>query len=70
MDKKNNQVWRMLFLISQIGITMLTTVFMSLAIGYFIDRHFGTKLIGWFIVIGVIAGVRSVCILIKKYLEK
>lgn len=70
MDKKNNQVWRMIFLITQIGITMLTTVFLSLTIGYFIDRYFGTRLIGWFIVIGVIAGVRSVYILIKKYLEK
>lgn len=70
MNNNNNQVWRMVFLISQISITMLTTIFMSLGIGYFIDKKFDTRLIGWFIVIGVIAGIRSVYILIKKYVKE
>lgn len=70
MKKNDNQVWKMLFLITQIGFTMLTTIFMSIAIGYFLGKWLGKNLVGWFIVIGVIAGVRSVYILIKKYLEK
>lgn len=70
MNGNNNQVWRMIFLISQIGITMLTTIFFSMGIGYFIDREFGTKLMVWFIIFGVIAGFRSVYILIRKYLGK
>ncbi len=68
MKNDNNQVWKMIFLITQIGFTMLVTIFISIAIGYFIDKRFGTRLIGWFVVIGVIAGIRSVYILIRKYL--
>lgn len=70
MKKNDNQVWKMLFLITQIGFTMLTTIFISIAIGYFLGKWLGKNLVGWFIVIGVIAGVKSVYILIKNYLEK
>lgn len=70
MNRNNNQVWKMIFLISQIGITMLTTVFMCLALGYFVDYIFKTRLMGWFIVLGVIAGIRSVYILIKRYVDE
>lgn len=70
MNRNNNQVWKMIFLISQIGITMLTTVFMCLALGYLVDYIFKTRLMGWFIVLGVIAGIRSVYILIKRYVDE
>lgn len=70
MNGNNNQIWRMIFLISQIGITMLTTIFFSMGIGYFLDKKFGTKLLFWFIIIGVAAGFRSCYILIRKYLGK
>lgn len=68
MNKNNNQVWKMLYLITQIGFTMLTTVFLCMGIGYLVDKHFHTKLMVWFIVLGVVSGFRSVYILIRKYL--
>ena len=55
MKKNDNQVWKMLFLITQIGFTMLTTIFISIAIGFFLGKWLGKNLVGWFIVIGVIA---------------
>lgn len=70
MNKNDNQVWRMIYLIMQIGLTMLTAIFMCIGIGYLIDRHFGTHLMVWFIVLGVIAGFRSAYILIRKFIGR
>lgn len=68
MDNNNHQVLKMLTLISQIGITVLTTIFMCLGIGYLIDRFFGTSLMALFIVLGVFASFKSAYILIRKYI--
>lgn len=68
MNQNRNQVIKMLFLISQIGITMLVTVFLCIVIGMAIDNIFGTSLLVWFIVLGVISGFRSVFILIRGYI--
>lgn len=69
MGKDNNQVWRMIFLITQIGITILTTIFLSMGIGYLIDRHFGSRLMVWFIILGVFAAFRSAYILIRRFIS-
>lgn len=69
MNKDMNKVWRTIFLITQIGITMLTTIFLCMGIGYLVDKYFGTKLLTWFIVAGVLAGFRSVYILINKFIS-
>lgn len=63
----NNQVWKTLYLILQIGITMLTTIFLCLGLGYLVDKYFGTKLMAWFIVLGVVAGFRATYLLIKQF---
>lgn len=68
MNGNNNQVWKMIYLITQIGFTMLTTIFLCVGIGYLVDRHFGTNLMAWFIVLGVVSGFRAVYILIRKYI--
>lgn len=68
MNGNNNQVWKMIYLITQIGFTMLTTIFMCLGAGYLIDKYFGTNLMVWFIVLGAVAGFRSVYILIKRFI--
>lgn len=63
-----NQVAKMIFLILQIGITMLVTIFLCIGLGYLIDRFLGTKLMVWFIVLGVVSGVNSVYILIRRFI--
>lgn len=64
----NRQVFKMLTLISQIGITVLTTIFMCLGIGYLIDKYFGTHLMTVFIILGVLASFKSAYMLIRKYI--
>lgn len=68
MNQNHSQVIKMLFLITQIGVTMLVTVFLCIAIGMAVDKFFGTSLLVWFIVLGVISGFRSVFILIRGYI--
>lgn len=68
MNNNNHQVFKMLFLITQIGITMLVTIFICVMLGMAIDRYFGTKLLVWFIVLGVISGFKSVFLLIRGYI--
>ena len=58
-----------LYLITQIGFTMVVTIFISMGIAYLINRIFGKNFMVWFIVIGVLAGFRSVYILIRKFLD-
>lgn len=70
MNKDNRQVMRMIFLITQIGITVLTTIFLSLGIGYLIDHKFGTHLMIWFIIFGVLASFKSAYMLITRFMGK
>ncbi len=69
MNKSSNQVWRMVYLILQIGITMLTAVFICIGLGWLVDTIFHTNLMIWFILLGVVAGFRAVYILIKKFID-
>ncbi len=68
MNRDTNQILRMLYLITQVGVTMLVTIFLCIAMGMAIDNFFGTELLVWFIVLGVISGFRSVFILIRGYI--
>lgn len=69
--KEQNQVVKMLLLISQLGMTMLTTIFICLAVGRFLDKLFNTSWITIvFIVLGILAGYKSVYILIKRFVKE
>ena len=68
-NKEKSQVMKTLYLITQIGFTMVVTIFISMGIAYLINRIFGKDFMVWFIVIGVLAGFRSVYILIRKFLD-
>ena len=56
-NKERSQVMKMLYLITQIGFTMVVTIFISMGIAYLIKRIFGKDFMVWFIVIGVLAGL-------------
>lgn len=68
-EKKNRrEIVHSLAMILQIGLAMITCMGMSLAIGYYIDRLFGTKI--WLIimmVIGIMASFRSLLVLTGHY---
>ena len=49
-NKERSQVLKMLYLITQIGFTMVVTIFISMGIAYLIKRIFGKDFMVWFIV--------------------
>ena len=61
---------KMLSLITQLAVSMLTAVLISGAIGYFIDNRFGTNTLVFFLVLGVRGGYRSCYSIICKFLGK
>lgn len=61
---------KMLLLISQLAISMLTAIFLCGVIGYFVDAYFGTNLIIFFFILGVAGGYKSCYDIICKFLGK
>ena len=71
MNKENREVFRALSLISQIGLTLLTTVFLCIFIGYKMDEKFGTSF--WFpiwLILGLLAGFQNIYNLVKRFYFK
>lgn len=64
--KNNRAVFQMLSLITQLGITMLTSIFLCMAIGLWIDKTFNTHLFILFLLLGIGGGFRGVYILIQN----
>lgn len=68
--REYKQVFKMIALISQIGITMLSSVFVCGLIGYYIDNRFETHTFLVFLVLGIAGGYRAVYSLIKQFIGK
>ena len=69
--KKNNDVIKGILMITQIGLTMLAPIFLSIFIGYQLDRYFQTGI--WFIIfliLGILAAFRNVYVLTKQFYAK
>ncbi|MCQ2491854.1 MAG: AtpZ/AtpI family protein [Lachnospiraceae bacterium] len=65
--KENRKVVKMLFLISQLGITMLTSIFLCMFIGLFLDRKLGTHYFFIpFLLLGIGGGFKGVYNLIIR----
>jgi F0F1-type ATP synthase assembly protein I len=67
---KHHEVFSKLYLILQVGITMLTPILICFAAGYLIDRHFGTSLLAFFIIMGILSGYRAVYSLLKSHIKE
>ncbi len=68
--KWNKEVIRNLGLISQLGISMLTPIFMMTFLGVWIDKTFSTHLFLLFVILGVGGGFRSVYTLTMERIKK
>jgi hypothetical protein len=64
-----NQLVKMIYLILQIGLTMLVTVFICIGLGYLLEHFLGINLMALLIVLGVLAGMRSAYVLIRKFVS-
>ena len=68
MDEDKKRLYRQIMRVSSIGLEMGFSVAIGLAIGYYLDRYLGTGpwLTLFFLVLGVVAGFRSLFSLMKK----
>lgn len=67
MYKKS--VFRSLAMVTQLGLSVLTPIFLCTLAGYYIDSWFGTKSMVFLIIIGAMAGGRCAYVLAVKTLE-
>lgn len=63
-------VFQSLAMVTQLGLCVLTPVFLCIFIGYQIDSHFGTKILVPMLILGVLAGGRSAWQMAKATLEQ
>ncbi|MDO4788867.1 MAG: AtpZ/AtpI family protein [Johnsonella sp.] len=56
-------------MVSQLGISIMTPIFLCTYIGYRIDRHFGTKLIIPFLILGTLSGANMAYRMVKSVLK-
>lgn len=58
--KYKKSVYKTLALISQVGISMMTPIFLMTFLGVWLDGKFGTSFFIPFLILGIAAGFRSV----------
>ena len=68
--KYRKEVFTNMALITQLGIHMLTPIFVCVAVGIMIDKHFGTSTTVFFMIIGILAGARNTYILAMNAASK
>ena len=67
-EKNKREVMTALAMILQIGLAILVCMAMSMGIGWYLDKLFGTKfIILIFMVIGFMASIRSLLVLTGRY---
>lgn len=69
-DAKRGMNMKMLALISQLAISMLTAILICGGIGYIIDSYFGTSFFVFFLILGVAGGYKTCYNVICKFLGK
>ncbi|MDO4169692.1 MAG: AtpZ/AtpI family protein [Lachnospiraceae bacterium] len=62
--KNRHTILKMISLITQLGITMLTSIFLCMFIGLWIDRKFSTHFFIPFLLLGIAGGFRGVYTLV------
>lgn len=67
--KYKKSVFRSLAMVTQLGLSMMTPIFLCIFLGYQIDSLFGSSVMVVFLAIGVLAGVRCAYVLIKSVLK-
>ncbi len=67
-EKEKREIISAIAMVSQIGLAMMTCMAMSFGFGYYLDRLLGTKYwIMIFLLIGIMASIRSMFILTKRF---
>ncbi len=59
-----------LVLITQLGLNVVTAVFLCVAAGIFLDRRFGTSLVLPFLILGILSGGLSAYKTVKNMIDR
>ena len=71
MKKESRDILRALFMVTQLGFTMLVTIFMCAWLGYFLDQKLGTGFfIIVFLILGILAAYRNAYVMTKIFYKK
>ena len=65
-----SSVYKTLALITQIGISIMVPIFLMLIISIFIKNNFKIDLVLWFVIVGVVVGIRNAVVLITNFLNE
>ena len=68
MDNGRGQILRNLGSLSSMGIALVASILIGLAMGYYLDRWFGTKPILTLVMLcfGIVSGFRNIIILSRR----
>ena len=61
---------KMLALLTQLAVSMLTAILICGGIGYAVDAYFGTNILVFFLILGVLGGYKACYNIICKFLGK
>lgn len=64
--RHQKSVFRSLAMVTQLGLSVLTPVFLCVFAGYYIDTHYGTKLILPLLILGGLSGGRCGYVMAKN----
>lgn len=67
--KKNKTVFKIIGLISQLGISIVVPIFLCTFLGVFLQERFSISITVWLIVLGVLAGGRNAYYILKQAIE-
>ena len=72
MQEETRKYFRLMALVSSMGISMGLSLVIGLAIGYYLDKWLQTQPIFFFIfmLFGIVAGFRNVYIIMKRSQDK
>ncbi len=64
--RHQRSVFRSLAMVTQLGLSVMTPVFLCVFAGYYIDTHYGTRLILLLLILGVLSGGRCGYVMAKN----
>lgn len=62
-------VFRSLSLVTQLGLCVITPIFLCVFAGNYIDSRFGTKITVILLIVGTLSGGRAAYVLVKRMIE-
>ena len=70
MKKNNNEIWRSLSLVSQLGFSVVVPIFMCIWFGTWLKNKFNIDIMFLLVMLGLVSGLQSAYRLIKNVLKK